>query len=330
MGTTLFFLVPIGMLAIAWSLCFVGCGDTFQFAAYSDSILTEPSLVAYWPLSDLVVPLDVPGQTAGASDLSGNNHNGTYMVPPAYPGAQSSKAIAAPSVARGTSLVPGDAGSQKNPFPASANFSGGFVSIPWNTPNSTPADLSSFTFEAWIQPNFSAADASSKMFHWVVFSAVGPNNTGFVVFIDEDNNWQVMLGNGTTTQPVVTQPVPVNPNNPSNPNVDGYLAVTFDATNNNTLSLFLNPGSDTGAPAAANFTTTFDYLPVGQSQQMTFFIGAGDNNDAQNPRTQANGPGAPLLPFQGQIQSVALYGSALHAGDLQFHFQNGAGTFSSP
>jgi hypothetical protein len=328
MSITLFFLVPIGMLAVAWSLCFVGCnGDTFNFSAYSDTIVTEPTLVAYWPLSDLLVPLELPGQTAGAGDISGNNHNGTYTVPPAYPAAQFSKAIAAPSVVRGTSLVPGDNGSQKNPFPASANFGGGYVSIPWNTPNSTPADLTSFTFEAWIQPNLSAANASSQMFHWVVFSAVGPNNTGFVVFIDENNNWQVMLGNGTTTEPVVTQPVPVNPNDPSNPNIDGYLAVTFDATNNNTLSIWLNPGSDDMAgPPTANFTTTFSYLPVGQSQQMTFFIGAGDNSDAQNLRTQANGPGAPLLPFQGQIQSVALYSSALNVDDLALHFENGAGT----
>jgi hypothetical protein len=327
MSTTLFFLVPIGMLAVAWSLCFIGCnGDTFQFSAYSDTILTEPSLVAYWPLSDLLVPLQILDQTASAGDLSGNNHNGTYTVPPAYPSAQFSKAIAAPTVARGTSLVPGDAGSQKNPFPASANFNGGYVSIPWNTPNSTPADLTSFTFEAWIQPNFSAADASSKMLHWVVFSAVGPNNTGFVVFIDENNNWQVMLGNGTTTQPVVTQPVPVNPNDPSNPNIDGYLAVTFDAANNNTLSIWLNPGSnDTAGPPTANFTTTFKYLPVGESQQMTFFIGAGANEQPLRTPTM-NPDGAPEFPFVGQIQSVALYSSALGVDDLALHFENGAST----
>ncbi len=327
MSITLFFLVPIGMLAIAWSLCFVGCGDTFNFSGYSDAILAEPTLVAYWPLNDLIGPLE-PGQTANASDLSGHNHNGTYTIPPAYPAAQFSRAIAAPSVARGASLVPGDSGSQDNPSAASANFGGGYVSIPWNTPNSTPADLTSFTFEAWIQPNFSTADASSQMFHWVVFSAVGPDNTGFVVFIDENNNWQVMLGNGTTVQPVVTQPVPVNPNNPSNPNIDGYLAATFDATNNNTLSIWLNPGSNDTGPPTANFTTTFTYLPVGQSQQMTFFIGAGANEQPLRTPTM-NPDGAPEFPFVGLIQSVALYSSALNAVDLQFHFQNGAGALGS-
>ena len=59
---------------------------------------------------------------------------------------------------------------------------------------------------------------------------------------------------------------------------------------------------------------------------MTFFIGAGDNQDAQTPRTQDGGAGAPLLPFQGLIQSVALYNTALDPTDLASHFQNGAGT----
>jgi hypothetical protein len=324
MSNTLFFLVPIGVVAIAWSLCFVGCNDTFQFSAYSDTILLEPNLVAYWPLSDLIATLNVPGQTAGASDFSGHDHNGTYTVPPAYPNAQFSKAIPGPLVGRGTSLVPGDAGSAKNPLPASANFEGGFVSIPWNTPNSTPADLTSFTFEAWIQPNFSPSDLQGK-FRWVVFSALGNNNTGFVIFIDENNNWNVMLGNGTTAPPVVVNPpVPLDPNNQ---NADIYLAVTFDSTNNNTFSLFLNPDSDTSAPPTPNFTTSSaNYAAVGQSQQVTFFLGAGDNIDAQNPRTQANGTGAPLMPFQGRIQSVALYSSALGPDDVQLHFQNGAST----
>ena len=54
MSTTLFFLVPIGMLAVVWSVCFVGC--VFQTGGleppYSNAILEESSLVAYWPLSD--------------------------------------------------------------------------------------------------------------------------------------------------------------------------------------------------------------------------------------------------------------------------------------
>ena len=55
MSTMLFFLVPIGMLAVVWSLCFVGaCFPTSGIPGppYSNTILAEASLVAYWPLSD--------------------------------------------------------------------------------------------------------------------------------------------------------------------------------------------------------------------------------------------------------------------------------------
>ena len=56
---------------------------------------------------------------------------------------------------------------------------------------------------------------------------------------------------------------------------------------------------------------------------LSFFIGANANETAL--RTQDGGAGAPLYPFQGQIQSVALYNVALSAGDLSAHFGNGAG-----
>ena len=91
MSTTLFFLVPIGMLAVVWSLCFVGaCLPTSGLPGppYSNTILAEPSLVAYWPLSDLAGPAPAPPQGSTsvgvAADLSGNGHPGTYIKPPAY------------------------------------------------------------------------------------------------------------------------------------------------------------------------------------------------------------------------------------------------------
>jgi hypothetical protein len=324
MSTTLFFLVPIGMLAVAWSLCFVGCGlHTHGLETpYSDNIVTAPNLVAYWTLSDLLgaggTPgtLNMPGQTAGAGDLSGNNHNGAYTIPPDYPSVQFSKPIAGSSLTRTASIVPNDSGSTKNPFPASVDFEGGFVSIPWNTPNSTPADLTSFTFEAWIKPNFSAADLTA-MFRWVVFSSLGNDaKSGFVIFIDEKNNWNVTLGNGSAS-PML------NPMVPADPNSETYLAVTFD-NDTQTISLWINPESDTPSiPPAPVFSTTTTYVKVDPTQPVTFFIGAGANNDAQNPRTVNGGPGAPLLPFQGQIQSVALYSAALDGLTLQSHFEDG-------
>ena len=98
MSTTLFFLLPIGMLAVVWSVCFVGCVlQTHGLEQpYSNNILAEPSLVAYWPLSDFpnsqlpagAPPLPPPPQGSTsvgiAQDLTGNNHNGSYLNPPLY------------------------------------------------------------------------------------------------------------------------------------------------------------------------------------------------------------------------------------------------------
>ena len=106
-----------------------------------------------------------------------------------------------------------------------------------------------------------------------------------------------------------------------------YVAVTFDSTNGTTgtLSLWINPASDdTSTPPTANFTQQTTYAAIDQTVAVTFFIGAGDNQNAQTPRTQAGGAGAPLLPYQGLIQSVALYNSALQPTDLASHFEDGA------
>lgn len=323
MSIALFFLVLISTLAIVWSACFVGCWlnthGQGEPTAYSDDIVDDPNLVAYWPLGDLLGTL-TKGQKSGAGDLSGNNHVGNYLVPPDYPsGVQFSKAIVGSTLTRKTTIVAGDAGSTKNPFPASVDFEGGFVSIPWNTPTSTPADLTDFTLEAFILPNVQGADLTG-MFRWAVFSALGNNFTGFVIFLDENHNGNATVGDGAAFQPV-------NPAVPADltPGKATYLAVTFESTSK-TLSVWIDPSSDTSAPPTANFTTTaFNYVAVDQNQQVTFFIGAGDNNDAQNPRTQDGGPGAPLVPFQGQLQSIALYKIALSATELQSHFLQATG-----
>ena len=111
-----------------------------------------------------------------------------------------------------------------------------------------------------------------------------------------------------------------------------YVAVTFKSATQ-VLSLWINPASDSDSntpppPTAAwppSPATTTTYVAIDPTQPMTFFIGAGDNQDAQTPRTQDGGPGAPLVPFQGLIQSVALYNTALDPTDLASHFENGAG-----
>jgi hypothetical protein len=106
-----------------------------------------------------------------------------------------------------------------------------------------------------------------------------------------------------------------------------YVAVTFESATQ-VLSLWINPDSDTSAAPTAAWppdpTTVTPYVAIDPTQPVTFFIGAGDNQDAQTPRTQAGGAGPPLHPFQGLIQSVALYNTALDPTDLASHFADGA------
>jgi hypothetical protein len=314
MSTTLFFLVPIGMLAIVWSVCFVGCVlQTHGVGSpYSDAVVGTTGLVAYWPLSDLLTPLNAPGQTSGAQDLSGNGHTGTFTIPPAYPTTPNSAVPPTPSVARAASLIPGDSGSTKNPFPASANFQGGYVSIPWAT-NTPP--LTDFTLEAWVQPSWTTTG-----FRWSVFSARGPGNTtGFILYVNELNNWEIFIGNGTTTNTSFDTKVPA----PINPNAPQYVAVTYDSTQQ-TLSFWVNPTTDDMSnPLPAAFTASTAYVPIDPSLMLSFFIGANANDVAL--RTQDGAAGAPLYPFEGQIQSVALYSTALSATELAIHFGFGAG-----
>ena len=329
MSTTLFLLIPIGMLAVVWSVCFVGCvlQTSGLESPYSNNNLAEPSLVAYWPLSDLpnspppagapALPPPPQGSTGvgTAQDLSGKNHNGTYIKPPAYmPGASIPQIVTNPTLnLQQASIVPGDAfasGSKNLPF--CVDFEGGYVSIPWAA--NSPA-LTDFTLEAWIQPKWNVMG-----FNWVVFSAHTGNGTGFAIFINTQNQWQLSVGNGTALTAVNTM-VPAAVNGSLT-----YVAMTFESATQ-VLSLWINPGtesdSNTPPPPTAAFTTQTTYVAVDPTQPVTFFIGAGDNQDA--PRTQAGGSGAPLVPFQGLIQSVALYNTALDPTDLASHFQNGTG-----
>ena len=343
MSTTLFFLVPIGMLAVVWSFCFVGC--VFQTGGlaepYSNNILAEPSLVAYWPLSDFpnsqlpagapALPPPPQGSTSVgiAQDLSGKNNNGTYINPPRYiSGTTFLTTMGNPPVdlkptlnLHQDSIVPGDAfASGSKNLPACVDFEGGYVSIPWAA--GSPS-LAEFTFEAWVQPRWNSA-----VFNWDVFSARTNLGTGFVIHIaaiNGQNHWVLNIGNGTQLAVFDTNVEAA---------VDGsltYVAVTFASTNGTTgtLSLWINPASDTDSntppPPTASFTTQTTYVAVDPTQPLTFFIGAGDNEDAQTPRTQDGGAGPPLVPFQGLIQSVALYSTALDPTDLASHFENGAG-----
>jgi hypothetical protein len=76
MSASVLLAIPFALFAIVLLLCFVGCDfhpgtDPTPFNTYTDSILAEPTLVAYWPLGEAA------GETI-ALELKGAR-NGTYL-----------------------------------------------------------------------------------------------------------------------------------------------------------------------------------------------------------------------------------------------------------
>ena len=311
MSATLFFLLPIGLAAVVWSLCFVGaCFPTSGLPGtatpYSNLVLGEQGIIAYWPLSE-------PQGSTQAKDITGNGHDGTYTIPPDYAATPAnSRPLNPPTANLGQgSIVPGDAGSgDKNPNPAaSVDFEGGYVSIPWNMTPATAVALPQFTLEAWIQAGW-----SDTQFLAVVFGAAS-SMTNFVVLINEQNQLQVTIGDGSTLSAI-----PANPTITITPGVPTYIAVSGDSTSG-TIILFAN--AQDGSQMSQTLQNT-GFVGIDKTQTATFFIGAGDNADA-TLRSVSKGPGAPQFPFQGQIQSVALYATAFSTTQMQQHFANGSG-----
>ncbi|HZR62684.1 MAG TPA: hypothetical protein VFA80_17200 [Xanthobacteraceae bacterium] len=312
MSATLLFLLPIGLVAVVWSLCFVGAcfptsGLPGSSTPYSDLVLNESGILAYWPLSE-------PQGATQAKDITGNGHDGTYTIPPDYAATPvNSRPLNPPAANLGQgSIVPGDTGSAKNPNPASVDFEGGYVSIPWNTATSTSPDLPQFTLEAWIAPGW-----SDSKFLAAVFGAASPAaspNSNFVVFINEQNQLQVTIGNGS-----MLTVIPPNPTVTIDPSVPTYIAVSGDSSSG-TIILFAN--AQDGSAMSQTIQAT-GFVGIDKTQLATFFIAAGDNTDTL--RSAPKGAGAPQFPFQGQIQSVALYGAALNTNQMQGHFSNGSG-----
>jgi len=316
MSATLFFLVLIGMLAVAWLLCFVGCWPNIQFGTPYSTLVIQANPVAYWPLNDMQgTPMQLQGSLQGstsigtANDASANGHNGTYILPPNYPTPAVGQSVPIPGLpALGLqqgSIVPGDVGSPELLLskPASVNFEGGYVSIPWSTQN---PQLPQFTLEAWIQPAWATTGIL-----WVVFSAF-VNNTGFRVLINDKNQLAVVIGNGTSgVEYALTSAI--------NLTTMSYIAVTCDLSGN--VTLFASGVSDTPVPVQTQTFPNTGYVPVVPTQGVTYFIGAGENDQPlRTPTTNPNG--SPEFPFLGPIQSVALYN--ISNIDIQGHYKDGA------
>jgi hypothetical protein len=304
MSAAVVLLFVIGMAAIVWSACFVGC--TFHpgsapitpYFLYQNTVLSTSGLVAFWPLND----------TSGtiAVDRSSNQFNGTYTMGPVvttYNAAQQSDASPGTFALNAANIVPGDAlsgdPSQLSPC---VNFNGGFVSVPWQAALGPPMPAQ-FTLEAWVLPNWTLADAQTNpSFRSVVASAALTAGTfsGFAILATPDNLWAAAIGIGSQDVFATT-----NNNQTIVQNSLYFLVMTYDGS---TLKLWVNPADTTQGPDASVAASGFVPVP----SPVPFVIGTG-RPDLPTP----------LFPFNGSIQDVAFYNVVLDDKTIETHYMNG-------
>ena len=298
-------LILIGMAAIVWSACFVGCfikpdRPVSDYFLYQHTVTSTPGLVAFWPLND----------TSGtiAVDLGANHFDGTYLMGPVvltYNAAQQSDASPGTFTLDQPNIVSGDtlSGQPSDPSPC-VYFNGGYVVVPWQAALGPPLPAQ-FTLEAWVVPNWTLADAQTNpSFRIIVASAsASPSpDTGFALYATTDNVWAAGIGLGASEAVAVTG---------SNQTiVQGslyFLVVTYDGS---TLSLWVNPADTTQPPDAS--VAASGYVPA--PSPVSLFIGTG-RPDLPTP----------LYPFNGSIQDVAFYNVVLDGQTIATHYLNGSG-----
>jgi hypothetical protein len=323
------------LLGIVFVFCFVGCGlqttglGLAAFTKYSDTtVLGNPAVVAYWPLSDT-------GDNVPATDrTSPNPNNGKYIDPittpaiypwPAYsvpntpnPDIQSaaapgSIAFAQPGIVPGDTVQPANDPNSRTPCVV---VNGCYVSVPFNA-KINPA---SFTIEAWVRVDWDKNAPHAARF---VLDARDFNpSTGFGILAMADNNqpgvyhWQAIVGNGAGFTFATSDDPPITLNDPSlESGVTYHIAVTYDLPSQ-TLILYVD-GEQRGPKV--NPAT---YVP---NTTKPLWIGAGAPYVPSRPQPPGVLAG-PLFPFVGAIQDVAIYNAALTSDVILNHYHNGNGT----
>jgi hypothetical protein len=333
MSTSLIVVLPAVLLGIVGLLCFVGCAlstgglgggtDTPPpFTAYTaTTILPNPTIMAYWPLKEAK-------DTDPAVELISGN-NGKYIDPntvevstiypwPSYSipnganpdvlsdAAPGKIALAQPTIVKGdVDLLPGD------PVPpACMVVNGAYVEALFNVKFIPPT---SFTVEAWVRADWSAADPNA--FRFVVdMREFNPATAGFALCAKPVDGsaglyqWRGIIGDGSSAFSFADSSeltVPLG-------SVQ-HLALTYDS-GSQTLTLFVN-----GAQQAK--VTNVAYAP---NATQPLWIGAGAPYVPRRPQA-AGVVGSPLFPFVGAIQDVAIYSAALDSTTILQHFNDGSG-----
>jgi hypothetical protein len=329
MSTSLLFLTPLAVLIVVLLLGFVGCNLVFSLdeapaGEYINTIIAEPTLVAFWPLSEANTT-PVPS-TGTAFDAGGTHtHPGNYNKATITADAKRFSAAAAGDITLG--IKPGllevtkPVDETQKPC---IEVNGGFVEVPFDSLiNPVP-----FTIEAWIVPEF---DATPDKNYYCLFESSFPEGgvqkkVGFGLYAGPENpasaqvqpiRWQVWMGNGQSFQMVGMSTDVVHFRQLT------YLALTFDpGVPNNNLILFLyypGTGQDLSMASVATLQATVtNFKANNQAPGGSLLIGMGRN---LFPGVMVDP--VPLQPFlyafPGKIQEVALYSSALDITKLANH-----------
>jgi hypothetical protein len=331
MSMSLVVLLPLILLGIVGTLCFVGCGLSTHglsdpFSSYTNTTVGDGRCIGYWPLKEKM-------DTDPAIDLISGN-NGSYIDqntrPALYPwisynvpnGANPDVLSAAgagtimtgqPTILSGDTDLP--VGTGDTVPPGCVVVDGSYVEVLWND-KFIPKQ--SFTVEAWVRPDWSVNDPNADRF--VLDLRDNNPGTGFALFAQADLNqpgvyrWVALIGNGGMGAdgftPVTADAVKLGSADPV------YLALTYDASNQ-TLTFFVNGGVD-----GVGVQVTSAYVPT---TTQPLWMGAGAPFVDRRPQP-AGTLGSPLFPFVGALQDVAIWGIALKNDDIQRRTRNGNGT----
>lgn len=325
MTATLLVVVPVVLLLLIGTFCFVGCtldttGFGLGFVQYSDlDVILNPDCVAYWQLADS------PGQTTALDVVGkahGDPHNGTYKnvnnvsgadaglfpIPDFNPsatthsaGAPGTQTIGAPGIVTGDTVPPHD---PKNPKSATCmQTDGGFVTVEANATCNPPV----FTIECWVKPEWSENDPPADR-RIIDSTDVAPaSRFGYAMGVNGEGKWSALLGSSSGMfVEVVAEKAELN--------VATHFVLTFDGE---FAGLFVN-GTRIGVG-----TQVLGFAP---NTVRPIVIGVGGPFLA--PRTAGAvepPPLFPFLPFKGKIQDVAIYKAVLDDTTIMNHSEHGKG-----
>jgi hypothetical protein len=345
MSTSLIILIPVILLGIVGTLCFVGCFlDTTglpatPFHEYTGkTVLLNPAVIAYWPLNDKLTDTDNPAPALERVSNIPSSYIDMATAPQLYPWMKFNVQSAPPepdvlsAAAPGTiafnqpGIVKGDAVDPANPavIQPCVVVNGCYVEAPFD-PKFVPQG--SFTVEAWVRVGWSASDPTDPndpnpdAWRFVLDMRDLNPGRGFGLFARAEENqpgvyrWAGIVGNGGSSSAGFT----IVPSNELTITLSSggtapepvHLALTFDGQ---MATLFVN-----GEPQGSMSTT---YMP---NTAQPVWIGAGAPYVVRRPQP-AGAVASPLFPFVGAIQDVAIYSAALQPDIIHTHFRNGNGT----